>query len=174
MVIQMTGLSGAGKSTIAERLLSRLQQASVLAEVMDADLYRQTLNKDLGFSAEDRKENMRRLGQLAAEKATDGRVVIIAAINPFEEIRRELKEKYNAYLVWISCSTTVLIERDTKGLYKRALLPEGHPDKISNLTGINHPFDVPADPDLVIPTDQQSVEASVEQAFRFILSRLAH
>lgn len=111
---------------------------------------------DLGLSKADRWENIRRLGQAAYVFTGSRYVVIIAAINPFEEARRERKEKYGVKTVWINCSITVLIERDTKGLYKRALLPENHPEKLNNLTGINDDYDLPSTCDLIINTHQQT------------------
>lgn len=144
---------------------------SLQIEVIDGDEYRKTLCSDLGFSSEDRVENIRRLGKLAAELLNDQRLPIISAINPFEIPRTELKNSYGAKIVWIKCSIDKLVQRDTKGLYKRALLPDGHPDKLHNLTGINDAYELPASADLIIDTSVESIDQSAERLYQFILER---
>ena len=171
MIVQFTGLSGAGKTSIAEGLKQFLESKGVVAEVIDGDKYRQTICKGLGFSKEDRCENIRRLGKVAHEFSQRGVLAIISAINPYDEVRKELKNLYDAKTVWISCDMDVLIARDTKGLYKRAMLPDGHPDKIYNLTGVNDVYEVPQDADLVIHTDTQSLEQSVESVVEFMFPK---
>jgi adenylylsulfate kinase len=170
-IIQLTGLSGAGKTTLAQTTASLLEAGGHAVAIVDGDAYRKTLCKDLGFSAADRQENIRRLGKAAFELEQQGNIVIIAAINPFESIRRELEEQYNATVVWVRCPLEVLLKRDTKGLYHRALLPEGHPDKINNLTGVNDVFEPPVLPPLIIETGGETVMQSAEKLARFILSR---
>ncbi|MBL7747504.1 MAG: adenylyl-sulfate kinase [Chitinophagaceae bacterium] len=172
LLIQMTGLSGAGKTSIARLTIPLLEEQGLAAEVIDGDEYRKTLCKDLGFSKADRHENIRRLGKLAYDLTRDGKIAIIAAINPYEEIRNELKEKYAAKTVWINCSKEELIVRDTKGLYKRALLPDGHPDKVKNLTGISDVYEEPPSPDLTILTHTESADDSARQLFQFIIHSL--
>jgi adenylylsulfate kinase len=94
---------------------------------------------------------------------------MICAINPYEEIRQELRNKYaHVKTVFINCEIPELIKRDTKGLYKKALLPESHKDKIHNLTGINDPFEMPSNPDLIINTDVESIDISAEKLVQFI------
>src|SRR5439155_23541254 len=117
-------LSGAGKTTLARSVKTSLEKEGLPVEIIDGDNYRKTICKDLGFSREDRMENIRRLGSLADSFVQQQRIAIIAAINPYEEVRRELEQKYGARTVWIYCPLKVLIERDTKGLYKRAFLPD--------------------------------------------------
>jgi adenylylsulfate kinase len=168
MIVQFTGLSGAGKTSIAEKLKQLLESKGIAAEVIDGDKYRQTICKGLGFSKEDRCENIRRLGKVAHSFSQQGMVSIISAINPYDEVRKELKNLYDAKTVWINCDMDVLIARDTKGLYKRALLPDGHPDKIYNLTGVNDVYEMPEDPDLIIDTGQDSLEESVTKVFEFV------
>src|SRR5438128_2470028 len=162
MVIQFTGLSGAGKSTLAEKIKPLLETRGMKVEVVDGDVYRKTICSDLGFSKEDRCENIRRLGQVAFSFSQEGCVAIIAAINPFESVRLELTTKYNAKTVWIKCGIDILKQRDTKGLYKRALLPDQHPEKVFNLTGINDVFEEPGCPHLVINTGEQNEEESAD------------
>ena len=169
MIVQFTGLSGAGKTSIAEKLQQLLEANGIAAAVIDGDKYRQTICKGLGFSKADRCENIRRLGKVAHSFSERGVIAIISAINPYEEVRQELKEMYNAKTVWINCDLKVLMERDTKGLYKRALLPDGHPEKIYNLTGVNDTYEAPTDADLVIDTGVESLEASVERVYEFVV-----
>ncbi|MFN3849090.1 MAG: adenylyl-sulfate kinase [Spirosomataceae bacterium] len=169
-IFQMTGLSGAGKSTIASKVAEKLVQIGYKVEVLDGDETRKTICKGLGFSKEDRIENISRLGFVANLLSRNGVVVIVAAINPYHEARTELKEKYNAKLIYVSCQLEKLIERDTKGLYKRALLKNDDPNKVYNLTGVSDSFDVPDSPDLAIETTTEQVEESVGKLLEFILN----
>lgn len=171
VLIQLTGLSGAGKSTLAQRVKQLLENQSIGVEIVDGDAYRQTLCKDLGFSREDRMENIRRLGTVAHGFVQQGKVAIIAAISPFEVVRQELAAAYGAKTVWIHCDLDTLTRRDTKGLYRRAFLPDGHPEKLSNLTGVNDVYEIPAQPDLVIDTHQELLEVSAEKLCQFILAQ---
>lgn len=175
MIIQMCGLSGAGKSTLAQRAKAALEAQQIPVEVIDGDEYRLHICKDLGFSRADRMENIRRLGFIADRFSRHGVVAIICAINPYEEVRAELKSKYgNVHTVYVKCSMEELVRRDTKGLYRRALLPEGHSEKLHNLTGMGDPFEIPAFPDLVIDTGSAAVEDSVRQLIGFITSQPSH
>ncbi|MEP6674021.1 MAG: adenylyl-sulfate kinase [Ferruginibacter sp.] len=171
MLIQLTGLSGAGKTTISLAVKKLLEANQLKTEIIDGDTYRKTLCSDLGFSAADRQENIRRLGALAHTFSKQGIIAIIAAINPFEIIRNELKEKYAAKTIWIRCDMKILLQRDTKGLYKRAALPEGHPDKLSNLTGVNDIYDLPYQPDLMIDSGTEDIDDSVNKLYQFILGQ---
>ena len=167
-MIFMTGLSGAGKSTLAREVQLRLSALRIPAEVFDGDEYRQTMNNDLDFSAGGRRENILRLATLAHKKNSGG-ISIIAAINPFEDQRIELAKKFGAKIIWIYCDLKILIKRDTKGLYKKALLPDSHPDKLLNLTGVNDPYEVPGNPDLLINTSEAPVAVCAEQLFNYVL-----
>lgn len=169
MIIQLTGLSGAGKTTLVEGVKSLLEKHSLKIEIIDGDAYRKTLCKDLGFSKEDRMENIRRLGRAARSLKDRADIILIAAINPFEETRNELKEKYGTKTVWIKCDMPVLINRDTKGLYKRALLHDNHPEKLFNLTGVNDTYEIPVAPDLVIDTGTEPAHQSVQRFYEFLL-----
>lgn len=170
LFIQLTGLSGSGKSTIANGAKKLLLDKGFRVEVIDGDIYRKILCNDLGFSKEDRHENIRRLGFVSNLLATNGIIAILAAINPYEEIRRVLAG-YGSHVktVWIHCDLDTLIKRDTKGLYKKAMLPDDHPDKIINLTGINDPYEAPPSPDLLIDTSTQSEDGSIKKLFDFII-----
>ena len=168
-LFQMTGLSGSGKSSIANLLKDRLVGLNLKVEIIDGDEFRKTLSADLGFSKEDRIENIKRLGFVANLLARNEIITIIAAINPYNVARNELKTLYNAKLIYVKCDVETLRKRDTKGLYQRAFLPENHPDKIYNLTGVNDTFEIPENPDLVIDTSEETLEDSVEKVFSFIL-----
>ena len=173
MIVQLCGLSGAGKTTLTTCTKETLKSYGVKTEIIDGDEYRKTFCRDLGFSREDRYENIRRLAFIASKFSAHGIVAIISAINPYQELRDELKNSYRSIqTVFIECPLEVLMERDTKGLYKRALLPEGHPEKITNLTGVNDPFDVPVRPDLTINTSIYTPEESVQMLSHFIMQQL--
>jgi adenylylsulfate kinase len=172
-IIQFTGLSGAGKTTLSNALLAWGNQHHVKIKLIDGDVYRQTLCKDLGFSKADRLENISRLGAYAASIAADYTFVFIAAINPYEEGRNSLKAKYDATLIWLKCSLQALIARDPKGLYRKALLPDSHPEKIHNLTGLNDTFEEPQQADLTLDTDRLSVEECLTTTIAFLKTQKA-
>lgn len=172
LIIQLSGLSGSGKSTLAYTVQHMALQKKLRFEVVDADVYRTSVCKDLGFSKTDRYENLRRLGIIANNFSTQSgtTAVIIAAITPYEEIRLELKQKYSARIVWVKCSLPTLIKRDTKGLYERALLPGNHPNRIINFTGVSDVYEDPVHPDLTIETENEPVKTSAKKLFSFILA----
>jgi adenylyl-sulfate kinase len=165
LFVQMTGLSGAGKTTIARALEKRLRARGFLVEIIDGDEYREGICRDLGFSKEDRNTNIRRLGFLGKVLARNNVITILAAINPYEEIRQELKEQGDFIkTVYIKCDLNTVVQRDPKGLYEKAIRGE-----VSNFTGISDPFEYPQNPDLVIDTSKESVSNSVSKLERFIL-----
>ncbi|MES2648831.1 MAG: adenylyl-sulfate kinase [Bacteroidota bacterium] len=170
LFIQLTGLSGSGKSTIAIGVKRLLESKGLYIEVVDGDIYRKQLCSDLGFSKEDRLENIRRLGSVCNEFARNGIIAILAAINPFEAMRKKLS-LYGPHVkkVWIDCDLKLLIDRDTKQLYRKAMLPDNHPDKIHNLTGVNDPYEIPLNPDLIINTGTDNKERSIIILADFIL-----
>jgi adenylylsulfate kinase len=171
-IIQLTGLSGCGKTTLSNKIKQLFAAQNIHIEILDGDQYRKTLCKDLGFSKNDRLENIRRLGNLASSLINQYAVIIIAAINPYEEARAELKLKHNAKTVWINCELESLIIRDTKGLYKRALLPDEDPDKIFNLTGVNDSYETPLSYDLKLDTHLESIDESAAKLHQFINDQL--
>lgn len=173
LFIQLTGLSGSGKTTIANGVKIILEDKGFHVEVIDGDVYRKKLCSDLGFSKEDRNENIRRLGFVSNRFAVNGVISILAAINPYEEIRKELS-LYGTHVktVWIHCDLDTLIRRDTKQLYKRAFLSDDHPEKIKNLSGMNDPYETPLNPDLVVNTGIESEEESINLLAEFIIKEI--
>ena len=173
ILIQLTGLSGSGKSTIASAVSQMLVNDGYRCVVIDADIYRKILCNDLGFSKEDRNENIRRLSFVGNLLATNGIITIVAAINPYEAIRQQVSA-YGPHVktVWINCDIDTLIKRDPKGLYKKALLPDEHPDKINNLTGIGDPFELPLDTHLVINTNKETEEESIQKLYDFMIREI--
>ncbi|HZK62554.1 MAG TPA: adenylyl-sulfate kinase [Puia sp.] len=170
MIIQFCGLSGSGKTTLAGRIHCLLKERNIAAEILDGDVYRKIFYAGLGFSREERSSHIRHLAFLAGRFSEHHIISIISAINPFENIRREVALRYPfVKTVFIDCPVAVLMTRDTKNLYKKAMLPDDHPDKIFNLSGVNDPFEAPGNPDLVIKTDTESVETSSGRLLQFIL-----
>lgn len=173
MIIQFCGLSGSGKTTIANAVQALLQDHGLACEVIDGDIYRKNICADLSFSKADRNENIRRLAFVASVLAKHKVIAVISAINPYQDIRQEISERYaNVKTVHINCSLDVLMQRDTKKLYQRALLPADHPNRVNNLTGVNDVFESPTAPDLILKTDQETIDISSKKLFDFILSQL--
>jgi len=159
-VIFLTGLSGAGKSTIAEALAADVRKTGREVSIIDGDVLRQQVSADLGFDAASREANVRRAAQLSAGLAAEGQVVISALIAPFEGSRREARAIVEPIapflLVYVSTPLDVAEQRDPKGLYKRARAGE-----IADFTGLDSPYEAPADADLVLDTSIVPVEAAV-------------
>ncbi len=173
LLVQLTGLSGAGKTTLANRVSACLTTLGYEVEILDGDQYRQNLWPELTFSDRDRRENIRRLGYLAQRFTRVGCIVLIAAINPFEAVRTEIRDNNpGSMVVYIDCDLNTLRQRDTKGLYARAALPADHPDKLTNLTGVNAPYERPQHPDLTLKTDYNTEDESTEHLLDFVLNCL--
>lgn len=167
-IVQFTGLSGVGKTTLAFFAARELSAAGYKVAVLDGDDLRKTLSADLGFSRRDRLEHLRRLAWLTNE--TDADVVLVAVINPYEQSRAYFRSRGCGALVWLRCDLAVLRSRDTKGLYARAFLPPGHPDRLDNLTGVNDPYEEPTDADLIIDTGKETLEEAGEKLVAYLLS----
>lgn len=167
LVLWMTGLSGSGKSTLANALEYRLVHTyGAHTYLLDGDNIRTGLNAGLGFSEADRKENIRRVGEVARLMYNAGLIVITAFISPFRSDRdmvRSLLKPDGFWEVYVSCPIEICMERDPKGLYKKAL--DG---KISDFTGIHSPYEAPDAPEIKVDTGQQTVDESVE----IIISRM--
>ncbi|HTK45299.1 MAG TPA: adenylyl-sulfate kinase [Patescibacteria group bacterium] len=159
-VVFLTGLSGAGKSTIAEALADDLRAAGRRVSIIDGDVLRQQVSADLGFDAASREANVRRAAEMAVASAAEGEIVISALIAPFERSRLEARaivERTAPFiLVYVSTPLEVAESRDPKGLYRRARAGE-----IADFTGIDSPYEAPADADLVLDTSVTPVAASV-------------
>ena len=156
----LTGLSGAGKTTLAARLARELSDRGVNVEVLDGDEVRTNLSKGLGFSKEDRDTNIRRIGYVCRLLSRNGVATISAAISPYrsvrDEVRRAIKGEDVEFLeVFVKCPIAVLAERDVKGLYKEALA-----GRLKGFTGVSDPYEEPLAPDVIVETDRQTVESS--------------
>ncbi|PUA39882.1 adenylyl-sulfate kinase [Paenibacillus elgii] len=156
----LTGLSGSGKSSIAVELENRLYHEGIRTYILDGDNIRHGLNNNLGFSPEDRKENLRRVGEVAKLFVDAGVISIAAFISPYNEDRSMVRNMFadNEFIViYVSCPLEQCEERDPKGLYKKARAGE-----IREFTGISAPYEVPLNPELVIETDKYSVHECVD------------
>ena len=168
-VVWFTGLSGAGKSTIAAALQVELTRRGRHSELLDGDEVRAHLSKGLGFSKEDRDTNIRRIGYVARLVARGGGVAITAAISPYREVRDEVRAQTPGFVeVFVRAPLDTLVERDTKGLYRKAISGE-----IPNFTGISDPYEEPLAPELVIDTEGEGVAASLARVVG-VLERLGH
>jgi len=169
LTVWLTGLSGAGKSTIADRVAAALRQRGRLVEVLDGDVVRQNLSAGLGFSREDRDTNIRRIGFVAELLTRNGVIVIVAAISPYDDIRREVHERIGKFLeVYVRCSIDELTRRDVKGLYRKALAGE-----IDHFTGVSDPYEAPEDPALVVDTEVEDVDTSVRRVLELVDAELS-
>jgi len=158
-VVWFVGLSGSGKSTVANAVEQQLHARGVRTYILDGDNIRSGLNKDLDFSEEGRIENLRRIGEVAHLFVESGTVVLTAFITPFKEERARIKEiigAENLVEVFVDCPIEVCEQRDVKGLYAKARAGE-----IKNFTGISSPFEHPENPDVTVNTDKEQLEESV-------------
>lgn len=169
LTIWLTGLSGAGKTTLAHYLFKRLSEAGYPVEMLDGDIIRQHLTKGLGFSKEDRDENIRRIGFVAELLTRHGVIVIVSAISPYRDVRDEVRSKIGRFVeVFVNAPLSVCEERDVKGLYKRARAGE-----ICNFTGIDDPYEPPLHPDVECCTHLESIEESAAKILRVVMAMLA-
>jgi adenylylsulfate kinase len=163
-----TGLSGAGKSTIADVLEREIRTRGRNVEVLDGDVVRTNLSKGLGFSKEDRDTNIRRIGFVADLLTRNGVAVITAAISPYSAVRRECREMIgpNFIEVFVKCPVEVCAERDVKGLYKKAMSGE-----IPHFTGVSDPYEDPQAAEVVVETNLQSVDESAAKILAYLEER---
>ncbi len=167
-VLWFTGLSGAGKSTLAHALEERLYQMSFHTFVLDGDNVRHNLCKDLGFSAEARVENIRRVAEVAKLFVEAGVIVLTAFISPFAEDRTKARQLLGSDFIEIycDCSLEICEQRDVKGLYRRARAGE-----VKEFTGISSPYEIPEQPDLRVNTGSQDLESCVTQVLDYLVQR---
>jgi adenylyl-sulfate kinase len=164
LTVWLTGLSGAGKSTIAARVAAHLREQGRCVMVLDGDVIRKTLSRDLGFSREDRDTNVRRMGSIAEMLTRSGVVVIVAAIAPYRTARDDVRAQIGRFLeVYVHCPVEELVRRDVRGLYRRALAGE-----LANFTGISDPYEEPVMPDVRVDTSIEVVDESVERVLSAI------
>jgi adenylylsulfate kinase len=161
VTIWFTGLSGAGKTTITQAVEKQLRAQAYPVEVLDGDIVRENLTKGLGFSKEDRDENIRRIGFVSHLLTRHGVIVLVSAISPYREIRDEVRQRIGDFVeVFVNAPLAVCESRDVKGLYKRARAGE-----IKAFTGIDDPYEPPLNPEIECRTDLEELEESVNKVF---------
>lgn len=166
-VLWMTGLSGAGKTTIALILVDELKKRGMKVERLDGDVVRQSLTRDLGFSKEDRDKNIERVSFVAKLLSRNGVGCICSFISPYQAVRDQVRaETTNFMEVFIDAPLDVVKERDVKGLYEKAIAGE-----IPNFTGISDPFEAPVNPDIHVRTDRQTPEESAQDILNYLEER---
>ncbi len=167
LTVWLTGLPSAGKTTIAHALEKRLLAEGHRVEVLDGDVLRTHLTRGLGFSREDREENVRRIGFVAHLLSRNGVVVLVSVISPYRSVRDELRELHAGrfFEVHVATPLEVCAERDVKGLYARQRAGE-----LTGLTGVDDPYEPPLHPDVVVQTQNQTLEQSVETLWQALHS----
>ena len=164
LVVLLTGLSGSGKTTLCREVARRLTDQQRLVAILDGDDLRRTVCADLGFSREDREENLRRIGRLARELSVACDVVLIAVIAPYRKARGELRRRTHRYVeVYVNAPLEICIRRDPKGLYQRALAGE-----IPSFTGVDDTYEPPSEPEVECNTDLETIEASVSKIAEYL------
>lgn len=168
LVIWITGLSGSGKSTLANALEERMHRLGMTTFVLDGDNVRHGLCSDLGFSEQDRAENIRRVGEVSKLFLQAGMITIVAFISPYQKDRekvRALFEPKDFIEVYCDCDITVCEERDVKGLYRKARQGE-----ISNFTGIDSPYEPPTKPEIILATGVEALQSCITSVFDYLES----
>ncbi len=160
LTLWFTGLPGAGKTTLACSVADELKAKGVAKlEILDGDIVRTNLSRDLGFSREDRETNLRRIAFVCQLLTRNDVVVIAAAVSPYRETRDHARQVIGRFVeIFVECPLEVVIRRDPKGLYRKALAGE-----IMNFTGVSDPYEKPLNPDIIVHTDRQTVEESTKQ-----------
>jgi adenylylsulfate kinase len=158
VTVWFTGLPCSGKTTLALKLSAELKKRGILCEDLDGDVTRKYLSKGLGFSKEDRDENIRRVGFVCSLLTKHGAVTTAAFVSPYRSIRDEIRQMIGNFVeVYVKCSLDECIKRDVKGMYKKAIAGE-----IKNFTGVSDPFEEPLKPELVIDSDKESEDESLQ------------
>jgi adenylylsulfate kinase len=167
LTVWFTGLPSAGKTTIARALEKRLIEEGHRVEILDGDVVRTHLTKGLGFSRQDRDENIRRIGFVAHLLSRNGVVVLCSVVSPYREVRDELRALHDGRFieVYVSAPVDVCSERDVKGLYAKQQSGE-----MSGLTGVDDPYEPPLEPEVVVPTHTQTLDESVETVWQALHS----
>jgi adenylylsulfate kinase len=164
MTVWFTGLSGAGKSTIAQKVAEELRIQRYKVEILDGDVVRQSLTKGLGFSKEDRDENIRRIGFVAEMLTRHGIIVLVPVISPYRAVREEIRQKIDSFVeVYVDTKLSTCEQRDVKGLYQKARAGE-----IKGFTGIDDPYEPPNNPEVTCFTDRESIEKCADRVLQVI------
>jgi adenylylsulfate kinase len=159
VTVWFTGLPCSGKTTLALKLSAELKKRGILCEDLDGDVTRKYLSKGLGFSKDDRDENIRRVGFVCSLLTKHGAVTTAAFVSPYRSIRAEIRQMIGNFVeVYVKCSLDKCIERDVKGMYKKAIAGE-----IKNFTGVSDPFEEPEKPELVIESDKETEDESLKK-----------
>ena len=171
VTVWFTGLSGAGKTTVCNAVAAELTQRGYRVQVLDGDEVRRQISRDLGFSKEDRDENIRRIGELAASRTQEGSVVLVAAISPYRAARERVRARIGRFLeVFVDAPLAVCEQRDPKGLYRKARSGE-----LSQLTGLDDPYEPPLAPEVRCLTGEESIQVSsqkvISAVFAFLLEK---
>lgn len=154
-----TGLSGAGKTTVSQLVEKELRSRGLNVEMLDGDVVRTNLSKGLGFSKEDRDINIRRIGFVCRLLSRNGVAAIASAISPYREVRDEVRRDNGRFVeVFVKCPLDTLVERDVKGLYKKAIAGE-----IANFTGVSDPYEEPLNPEVLLESDKESPQESADK-----------
>ncbi|MFL6272213.1 MAG: adenylyl-sulfate kinase [Actinomycetes bacterium] len=163
-VLWLTGLSGAGKSTVAAKLAPALAERGHRVELLDGDEVRTNLCQGLGFSRADRDTNIARIGYVAGKLAKHGVAVLVAAISPYRQARDQVRVSVEVFVeVHVAAPLPICAERDPKGLYAKALAGE-----LKHFTGISDPYEPPLQPEIVLPTEAQTVDDSTHQVLAWL------
>jgi adenylylsulfate kinase len=160
LTLWFTGLPCSGKSAIADILAEKLKAQGLRAERLDGDIVRQDLTRDLGFSKADRDENIRRVTFVAKLLARNGVAVLVSFISPYREMRDRARQQIQNFVeIYVKCPMEVCAKRDVKGMYQKAMRGE-----IKEFTGVSDPYEEPLRPELVLETDKETLDQSVEKA----------
>jgi adenylylsulfate kinase len=169
LTIWFTGLSAAGKTTLNNAVRERLQASGCAVESLDGDVLRQNLWKDLGFSKQDRDENVRRIGFVAHLLSRNGILVLVSAISPYRAARDEVRSRIGNFVeVYVNAPVDVCEQRDQKGLYRKA-----RAGQLSGFTGVDDPYEPPLCPEIECHTDRETVAESVDKIIRYLEFRLS-
>ncbi|MBN1880134.1 adenylyl-sulfate kinase [bacterium] len=157
--VWFTGLSGSGKSALGNRLAQEIRKRGQPVEIIDGDVIRRSLSKGLGFSKEDRDENIRRVGHVCSYLTATERVAIAACISPYASIRNRNRDLIGEFVeVYCKCSVQECAKRDPKGLYLKAFAGE-----IKGFTGVDDPYEAPENPEVLVETDKETIEESLSK-----------
>lgn len=163
-VLWFTGLSGSGKTTLAKPVEQELRRRGLKVERLDGDIVRQSLTRDLGFTKEDRDKNIERVTFVAKLLSRNGVAVLASFISPYRAVRQKVRDETTNFIeVYVEVPLEEAIQRDVKGLYLKALNGE-----IENFTGVSDPYEEPLDPEIKVPTHEESVEASVQRILTYL------